>query len=109
MPSHVIDAGPEVVAVFPLDRPIAIDQDPGRAAALLVALAERLGADVESAKDLGALVPFCGIVRGFGTVPPHRDVEIVEGVDPTRRYTIEQLEAALMPAPIEPPRKRGRS
>jgi hypothetical protein len=60
---------------------------------LLVGLAEGLGGDVETAKDLGAFVPLCGIVRNFGTHLPVSVVDIIE-VD-ARPYTLAEVETAI--------------
>ncbi len=108
-PAQLIDAGPEVVALWLLEAPLAVDRDPARALALLVGLAERLAGDVTTAQDLGALLPLCGVIRNWNhELADHVDVVDVE---PGRRYPVEQLEAALAsPQPAEaatPRRKKG--
>ena len=90
-PAFVVDAGPDVVAWWPLDRPLAVDRDPARAVALLSRLAARLGAVVPT--DLGAFLPLAGITRNWNDYPPDH-VDIIDG-DVAARYSIDQLERAL--------------
>ena len=107
-PAQLVDAGPEIVALWPLDSPLAVDRDPTRAIALLVALAERLGADVEIARDLAATLPLAGVIRGDWN---HTDLVDIVDVEPARRYRVEDLEAALatpqLAAEGTPRRKKG--
>jgi hypothetical protein len=91
-PAFVLDSGPEVAAVFSLTEPLALD-DPARANALLRRLAQRLDADVDSAR-VTALIPFAGPVRNWNTTDPDY-VEILD-VEPTARYSLAEIEAALM-------------
>jgi hypothetical protein len=95
-PALLIDAGPEVVALWPLDRPLAVDKDPTRAVALLTRLAVRLGADMDAANDLTVLLPLCGAVRNWNRTPPDR-VDLVD-VAPGRTYTLDDLDTALAAA-----------
>jgi hypothetical protein len=91
-PAFVIDAGPEVVAVFPLDHPLPVG-DPSRADALLRRLAERVVGDVKAA-SVTTLIPLAGVVRNWNTTNPDY-TEIID-VEPTARYSLDRVEATLM-------------
>jgi hypothetical protein len=88
-PSVFVDAGPEVWAGWRLERPFDLTREADRAQAAQVALAARLGTDVETAKDLGAPLPLCGVIRNWNANPPDR-IEIVVA-EPTHTYTIDQV------------------
>jgi hypothetical protein len=91
-PAFLLDAGPEVAALWPLTAPLSAD-DPG-ADALLTALAARLGADVV---DVTALVPLAGPVRNWNTSTPAA-TEICD-IRPVARYTPDSIETALTAMP----------
>jgi hypothetical protein len=101
LPAFLIDAGPEIVALWPLSAPLAVDKEPEHARRLLVALAERLGADVEAARDLMGTVPLAGVIRSWNGNPP--DIVDLVDVAPGRRYAVEALEAALITRPTPKP------
>jgi hypothetical protein len=90
-PAFLLDAGPEVAALWPLTAPLSAD-DP-RTDALLTALAERLGADAASAR-VTATVPIGGPVRNWNSTNPDY-VEIIDGTLDAR-YSLTEIEAALM-------------
>lgn len=92
-PALLIDAGPEVVALWPLARPMPVDKGPARAVALLTRLATRLGADADAAQDLTVSLPLCGAVRNWSKSPPD-PVDVID-VAPGRTYTLDDLDAAL--------------
>jgi len=94
-PAFFIDCQHEVVALWPLTAPLAVDKDPERASALLARLAERLSGDVEVTKDPTATLPIAGAIRSWNSNPPDF-VDVIE-VQPEARYTVEALEEALGP------------
>ena len=88
-PSVLVDAGHEVWAGWRLQMPFDLTREADQAQAAQAALAARLGADVETAKDLDAPLPLCGVIRNWNANPPNR-IEIVVA-EPERRYDVEQL------------------
>lgn len=94
-PTALIDAGPEVVALWALDHTLNLrdSAERDRADRLQRRLAESLCADA-AASELGAFVPLCGPIRNWGDPAPvvHLDVE------PKRIYRLEDLERALADA-----------
>ena len=108
-PTVVVDGGHEVWAAWRLEPVLAVDRDPARARALPDALAERLGADVEAARDLAATLPLAGVIRNWNQTITDL-VDIVD-VEPARRYRVEDLESALatpqLADEVTPRRKKG--
>ena len=114
-PSVLIDAGPEVIALWALTEPL---RDMTRARTAQRALTERLGADsdarpqpgnrpVLAADDPGVLVPLAGIVRGMGdTLPPLITLPLVE---PARVYDLSDLERALAATESPAARKKAKA
>lgn len=91
-PSFITDAGPEVVAWWPLTEPLPVDRNPGPAIALLEALTRRLGGDLNSARSLATAYPLAGCIRNWIN-PPER-IDILEAA-PGQTYTTEELTGAL--------------
>jgi hypothetical protein len=87
-PSLLIDAGPEVWAGWRLTEPVDLRQQLDAARVTQAALAQRLDADVQTAEDVTATLPFAGPVRNWGAHPPFIEVVIAA---PERTYRIEQL------------------
>jgi hypothetical protein len=90
-PAFLVSAGPEVVAWWPLATPLPVDRDPAEAVQRLVDLAARLGADVETARDLRATIPVAGPIRNWNRTSP--DWVHVDALNPARRATLAELAA----------------
>lgn len=96
-PAFIVDAKREVWACWPLADPLPVDGDPAPGVALLEAMARRLGGDLNAAQNLATPYPAAGPIRNWTTNPPER-IEILE-VAPGQTYNLEQIQAALAPAP----------
>lgn len=122
-PSVLIDAASEVVALWALAEPL---HDMAHARTLLHALAAALGADVDprpqpqdrrldhqrdhtqpmrAADDPSICIPLCGIARNMSASPP--PVIVLPIVEPSRVYSLTDLERSIAGEPAPASRKKG--
>lgn len=93
-PSILIDAGHEVVGLWPLDHPADCTRDLAAVRALLASMARTLDADLAAAEGFADMsVPLAGVVRNWGATPPLTMIAVYDvGGGP---YTISALQSAF--------------